>query len=51
MEEDFLRTLGIDFKRMPKGLVMKDREDFVRKVRAAIPCSREITPHPSRSGW
>ena len=50
-EEDFLRTLGISWKRMPNGLVMNDREEFVRRVREAITCSRELTPHPSRSGW
>jgi putative NIF3 family GTP cyclohydrolase 1 type 2 len=41
----------MSWKRMPNGLVMNDREECVRRVGAAITCSREPTPHPSRSGW
>ena len=51
MKEDFLRILGVSLKRMPDGLVMNDREEFVRRVREAIACSQEETPHPSRAGW
>jgi very-short-patch-repair endonuclease len=50
-EKDFLRTFGISWRWMPNRLVMNDREESVRSVRAAITCSRELTPHPSRSGW
>ena len=49
-KEDFLRTLGIRRKRRPNGLAMNDREEFVRRVREAITCSQEQTPHPSRQG-
>jgi very-short-patch-repair endonuclease len=51
VKDDFLRTLGMSLKRMPNGLVMDDREESVRRVREAIKCSQELTPHPSRSGW
>jgi very-short-patch-repair endonuclease len=50
-KEDFLGTLGISRKRMSNALEMNDREEFVRRVREAISCSQEQTPHPSRSGW
>jgi len=35
-KEDYLRTLGISLLRIPNGLVVEDREEFVRKVREAI---------------
>ena len=35
-KDDHLRTLGIGLLRIPKGLVVEDPEEFVRKVREAI---------------
>ena len=35
-KEDYLRTLGIRLVRIPDGLVLKDPEEFVRKVQEAI---------------
>jgi very-short-patch-repair endonuclease len=49
-KEDYLRARGIRLLRLTNGLVMQDPQEFLRKVRAAIACARETTPHPSRSG-
>ena len=35
-KDDYLRNLGIGLLRIPKGLVLEDAEEFVRKVREAI---------------
>lgn len=35
-KDDYLRTLGICLLRIPKGLVLEDPEEFLRKLREAI---------------
>jgi len=47
-KEDYLRTVGIRLLRVANGLVMQDREGFLRKVREAIeagngPLTRPVT--------
>ena len=49
-KEDYVRARGIRLLRLANGLVVRDPQEFLRKVRAAIACGRETTPHPSRSG-
>ena len=50
-QEDYLRTRTIRLLRISNGLVMQDREEFLRKVREAYAWGQEMTPHPSRDGW
>ena len=49
-QEDDLRTLGMGWLRIPKGLVLEDPEGFVDKGRDTLGGGHGTTPHPSRSG-
>ena len=49
-KEDHLKSKGIRLLRIANGLVTEDPEEFLRRVRHAIACGQEPTPHPSRGG-
>jgi very-short-patch-repair endonuclease len=54
LREDYFRGLGIRLVRLPNGLVLKDPEGFLRKVREWIgqlwiaqDPAEQVTPHPA----